>query len=133
MSRPRAKDAANGPEQIGQIGGLPFQKGAHIGAWHRPSAALARDSGDFPEREAEPSSLSNKVQQPQHISWIEPVARHGSSGARKDALRLVQAQSLAADPTTLRYLTDEQVIASHDRRIDPAVRGKVKDYVGESN
>ena len=62
---------------------------------------------DLGERQAQPTSLTDKREQPQHVGWIAPVAGRLPTRRRENTPRLIQPQCFAAQTAPRRHLSDE--------------------------
>jgi hypothetical protein len=76
--------------------------------------------------QSQASGLRDEVEHADDLQRIRAVARRRASRWRKDASRLVQPQSLAAQATARCHLADEQSVSRHVSSISLAPWGKVK-------
>src|SRR2546422_8697781 len=81
---------------------------------------------DLRERQAEPTSLTDEREQPQHVGWIAPVAGRPTARRGKDVSPLVQPQRLSTQAAARCHLTDKQPVPLHEDRVGPIPRGTVK-------
>lgn len=109
-----------------QVFRLLLQECADVSAWRGPRSSERDYVLDLRQRQAEPTSLADEREQPQHVGWIAPVAGRLALRGRKNAARLVQPERLSTDPAAPRDLPDEQTISRHNGRVILAVRVKVK-------
>src|SRR2546425_1954358 len=114
-----------------EIGHLPAHEGPDV--WAR-SPSRPPDGDDLPDllqRESEPLCLPHEREQFQRPVVVDPITRQGATRLGKNSRRLIQPERLAARAAAPRYLTDQEAIRAHDRRVNPALRGKVKSLVLE--
>ncbi|HEV8616118.1 MAG TPA: hypothetical protein VGU22_11560, partial [Methylomirabilota bacterium] len=114
----------------GEVRGLLFQQGADMGTGRGPGTPPGGGkASDFAERQPEAARLPDEGQEAEDIDRIGAVARRGTSSGRENAALLVQPQRLATQPTSRSYLADVQPITCHTPTLNPAPRGKVKEFV----
>ena len=89
-----------------------------------PRAPERHDVPDLGEREAHAAGLRHKREQPQHIDRIVTVAGRRAARRRQNPPRFVQPQRLGAEPASRRDLSDEEVVALHDRQHRPCPLGQ---------
>src|SRR6266508_1623198 len=82
---------------------------------------------DLVQGEAESLRLPDEREERQRVGSVHAIARRGAAGSGKDTRRLIQPQRLPACAAFLLHLTDHQAVSSHDRSLNPAPWGKVKE------
>ena len=89
-------------------------------------ASKRNDALDLREGEPKPASLRHEVQHVEDVPRIDAIPRGCAALFREDPARLIQPERLAAEPAPGCYLSDQEAVSRHERRIDPASWGKVK-------
>ena len=90
----------------------------HARAW---LCAPGRDDVAYlGQGQSEASGLRYEVEHADDLQGIRAVAGRRASRWREDTARLVQPQSLAAQPAARRHLADEQSVSRHVSRISLA-------------
>jgi hypothetical protein len=91
-----------------------------MGTRPRLCAPKRNDAPDLREGEPEPASLRHEVQHVENVLRIDAIPRGCAALFWEDPARLIQTQRLAAEPAPGRYLSDQEAVSRHERRIDPA-------------
>jgi hypothetical protein len=118
--RPGIENSAQLAVKTIEVGQLPLKERPDMHTRPRLCAPKRNDAPDLREGQPKPTSLRHEVQQVEDVSRIDAIPRGCAALFWEDPARLIQTERLAAEPALGRYLSDQQAVSRHERRIDPA-------------